>query len=291
MGLFGPKRIGLALGSGAARGLAHIGVLKALEAAGIVPDVITGTSMGAVVGSLYAACRTAAELERVALAYDIRELVSLADLTLHRGALLNGEKVEAFLAEHLPERFEDLCIPFACVSTDLARSERVVHREGALVPAVRASLSIPVVFKPVRDGDRLLVDGALTDPVPVSLARALGAELLVAVDVTGRGTVAPPVPGEHETGLLRDVRSVLKGDTLGRRGTSAVELAVASIETFEREVARPALHAADIVISPGVHEIRAYEFLSVETLIALGEQAGAAAVSEIRKQARLRPLA
>ena len=289
MGLFGPKRVGLALGAGAARGLAHIGVLKALEAEGIVPAVITGTSMGAVVGSLYAACRVAAQVERVALDYDMHTLVSLADLGLGRGALMDGDNVAQFLTEHLPATFEELSLPFGCVSTDLVRSEPVVHREGALVPAVRASLSIPVVFRPVHDGNRVLVDGALTDPIPVDLARSLGAQMVVAVDVTGLGTVAPPSPDEKDTGVLHDLRSVMKGKDLGRRGTSTVEVLAASVETYERQIARQSMRGADIVISPAVHEFRAYDFLAVETLIRLGEEAGAAAVAEIRKQARLRP--
>lgn len=288
MALFGPKRIGLALGAGAARGLAHIGVLKALEAAGIVPDVITGTSMGAVVGSLYAACGTAAQVERVALDYDMRGLVSLADLGLGRGALMDGDDVEAFLAEHLPATFDELGLPFGCVSTDLVRSEAVDYREGDLVRAVRASLSIPVVFKPVHDGERVLVDGALTDPVPVDLARRLGAQFVVAVDVTGKGTVAPPSPEEKETSVLHDVRSVMKGEDLGRRGTSTVEVLAASVETYERQIARRSIRGADLVISPEVHEFRAYDFLSAQALITLGEEAGAAAIAEIRKQARLR---
>lgn len=287
MGILRPKRIGLALGSGAARGLAHIGVLKALEEAGIRPSVITGTSMGAVVGSLYATYCSAAKLEEIAAAYDIRELLSLADVTLKRGAVLNGERVEAFLREHLPRRFEDLCIPFACVSTDLVRSQRVVHRAGGLVPAVRASLSIPVIFLPVRCEDRLLVDGALVDPVPVGLARDMGAEFVVAVDVTGHGTVDLPEPDEAETSIRKDIKAVLKGEGLRRRGVSAVEVAVASIETFEREVARPELESADLVISPGVHDYRAYEFLSAQTLIALGYEAGTEAVGRIRRKARV----
>lgn len=287
MPLLRPRRLGLALGSGAARGIAHVGVLKALEAAGIRPAVITGTSMGAVVGSLYATYCSAAKLEEIATAYDIRELLSLADVTLKRGAVLNGERVEAFLREHLPPRFEDLCIPFACVSTDLVRSQRVVHRSGGLVPAVRASLSIPVVFQPVRYEDRLLVDGALVDPVPVGLAREMGAEVVVAVDVTGHGTVDAPEPGEAESSIRKDIKAALRGEGLRRRGVSAVEVAVASIETFEREVARPELAQADIVISPGVHDYRAYEFLSAETLIALGEEAGREAVARIKRKARL----
>jgi predicted acylesterase/phospholipase RssA len=287
VGLFGPKRIGLALGSGSARGIAHVGVLKALAKAGISPDIVTGTSMGAVVGSLYAACRTPAELERIALDYDIRELISLADVSLRRGPVLNGEKIEEFLRAHLPADFSDLCLPFACVSTDLVTSGRVVHRDGDLVTAVRASLSIPVVFKPVRDGDRLLVDGFLTDPVPVELARELGAQIVVAVDVSGCGRVDPSLQSE-DVGLVREVRSALRGDGPHPRGTSRLDLAVASIETLERGLASRSLAEADVVISPGVHEYAAFEFLSAERLIELGEKAGAAASSEIRRKARVR---
>ncbi len=283
---FGPRKLGYALGSGSARGLAHIGVLKALEAAGVAPDVVTGTSMGAVIGSLYAAGHSVAEIERIALGFDVKSLISLADVTIRSGALLSGEKVEEFLAELLPASFADLRVPFGCVSTDLATGERVVHTSGDLVQAVRASLSVPVVFMPVRAGDALLVDGFLTDPVPVSLARELGAGYVVAVDVCGSGRLEPAADGGGDGGLLKDLRAALRGEAPRTRGVSGLEVAAATVEVLERTVAQPALADADLVISPEVHAFAGYEFLSAARLVELGEVAGAAHADAVRRHVR-----
>ncbi len=287
MSIFGgPKRLGLALGSGSARGLAHIGVIKALEQAGLRPDVVTGTSMGAVVGAMYAAGKTPEELEAIATSYDIKSLLALADVALQRGAVMAGEKVEAFLAEHLPERFEDLKLPFGCASTDLTTGHGVKHTAGDLRRAVRASLSIPVIFAPVTGDGHVLVDGFLTDPIPVALARQLGAEVVVAVDVCGSGTVTAD-DGQQDSGLVRDLIGVLRGEPRQRRrGTSGLEVLSASVEIMERHVAQNALRSADVVLSPDVHGFPGYDFVSAADIIAAGERAGRAAVKAIARKAR-----
>ncbi|MBC7266698.1 MAG: patatin-like phospholipase family protein [Coriobacteriia bacterium] len=288
MGLFGPKRLGIALGSGSARGLAHVGVLKALEAAGIRPDVVTGTSMGAVVGAMYAAGMPLEEMEALATAYDVKGLISLADIAWQRGAIIQGEKIEEFLAEHLPERFEDLKIPFGCASTDLVTGHGVKHTSGDLRRAVRASISIPVVFAPVTGDGHVLVDGYLTEPVPVLLARRLGAEVVVAVEVCGSGTVVPD-DGQRDAGVVRDLIAALRGEPRQRRrGTSALEVLSASSEILERHVALPALQQADVVISPDVHTYTGYDFLAAPDIIAAGERAGRTAARAIARKARLR---
>lgn len=282
----GPKRLGLALGSGSARGLAHVGVLKALEQTGLRPDVVTGTSMGAVVGAMYAAGKTPEELEAIATSYDIKSLLALADVALQRGAVMAGEKVEAFLAEHLPERFEDLTLPFGCASTDLTTGHGVKHTAGDLRRAVRASLSIPVLFAPVTGDGHVLVDGFLTDPIPVALARQLGAEVVVAVDVCGSGTVTAD-DGQQDSGLVRDLIGVLRGEPRQRRrGTSGLEVLSASVEIMERHVAQNALRSADVVLSPDVHGYPGYDFVSAPDIIAAGERAGRAAAKAIARKAR-----
>lgn len=287
MSIFGgPKRLGLALGSGSARGLAHIGVIKALEQAGLRPDVVTGTSMGAVVGAMYAAGKTPEELEAIATSFDVKSLLALADVALQRGAVMAGEKVEAFLAEHLPERFEDLTMPFGCASTDLTTGHGVKHTAGDLRRAVRASLSIPVIFAPVTGDGHVLVDGFLTDPIPVALARQLGAEVVVAVDVCGSGTVTAD-DGQQDSGLVRDLIGVLRGEPRQRRrGTSGLEVLSASVEIMERHVAQNALRSADVVLSPDVHGYPGYDFVSAADIIAAGERAGRAAVKAIARKAR-----
>ena len=155
--------------------------------------------------------------------------------------------------------------------------------------AVRASMSVPVVLVPVEDGERLLIDGFLTDPVPVALARSLGAEVVVAVDVSGSGRIERFERGAHDSvGPLKELRAALKGEGPRRRGLSSLDIAAATVEIMERQIAAPALADADVVISPDVHAFGGYEFLSAERIIALGQEAGECAVAEIRRKARLR---
>jgi NTE family protein len=175
-------KIGLALGAGGARGWAHVGVIRALGEAGIRPDVVCGTSMGSLVGAAYAA----GELERLeewALSLGWRDVFGLMDFTW-RGGLIRGKK----LFEYMRSRFglqdiSSLPMPYGAVATELATGREVWLREGHVLDAVRASIAIPGVFAPVlRDGE-LLVDGALVNPVPVSMCRALGADVVIAVDL------------------------------------------------------------------------------------------------------------
>jgi NTE family protein len=285
MKLFGRRTLGLALGSGSARGLAHIGVLKVLEAEGLRPDIITGTSMGAAIGSIYASGASPDDIAHAAMTFDTRGLLGLADVSLQRGAMLHGEHIEEFLRAHLPATFEELEIPFGCVATDLARSESVRMTSGDLVMAVRASMSVPLVFMPVRRANEVLVDGFLTEPVPIAFARDLGADVVVAVEVTGSGTVIIDGDGDS-AGLLRSLRSAMRGQSPRRTGISGFTLAAATLETLERSVTAAAVCDADVLISPAVHDVSAFEFLSAERIIAAGEAAATEAVARIRRKAR-----
>ncbi len=172
------------------------------------------------------------------------------------------------------------------MSTDLASGERVVHRRGDLVRAVRASLSVPVVFLPVRDGGRVLVDGFLTDPVPVGLARDLGANVVVAIDVCGAGRLMGAAEHDDPGGWLGDLRAALRGEGPRTRGTSSLEVAAATVEVMEHQLALISFAAADVVISPEVHEFAGYQFLSAARLVELGEAATRASVDEVRHVAR-----
>jgi NTE family protein len=179
----GTPRIGLALGSGSARGLAHIGVLRAIEEAGVRIDAIAGTSMGAFVGAMYAAGRLR-ELERGFSGLDWSGIAALLDPVFPRSGLIDGQKIGEFLRQHIDvPRIESLRIPFQAIATDLSSGEEVVLGQGDLVQAVRASIAVPGVFNPVRTNGRVLVDGGLVNPVPVSAVRAMGAGLVIAVDL------------------------------------------------------------------------------------------------------------
>lgn len=195
-------RIGLALGGGAARGWAHIGAIRVLEEAGIRPDVVTGTSIGAVIGAAAIAGKLD-PLEDFARSLTRRNVMGLIDPVFGSGGLIGGRRLVKLLKRDLGDvRIEDLDRAFLCVSTELGTGHEIWLRSGALVPALRASFALPGVFQPVQIGGRWLVDGALVNPVPVSSCRALGARVVIAVnlhsDIFGRGTTVvhamPPGP-------------------------------------------------------------------------------------------------
>lgn len=176
-------KIGIALGSGVARGWAHIGVLKALSRAGIEPDIVSGTSIGALVGGCHLAGKIE-PLEVFARSLNRRRLLSLVDFRFRSSGLIGDSKLEALMHEHLGDlNIEDLDREFVGVATELATGHEVWMREGSLVQAIRASYALPGVFAPVPVDNRWLIDGALVNPVPVSVARALGARLVIAVNL------------------------------------------------------------------------------------------------------------
>ena len=178
------QSVGLALGGGSARGWAHIGVIRALTEAGIDIDYVVGTSIGSVVGSVFAAGNIK-DLEEVAVRLDWKQIAYLFDVVLPKSGLIDGKKVAGFVQNNLRKtNIEELSIPFCAVSTDLNTGEEVVIREGDIIEAVRASISIPGIFTPVRNNGRVLVDGGLVNPVPVSVAREMGADFVIAVDLS-----------------------------------------------------------------------------------------------------------
>ena len=181
------EKIGYALGAGGARGLAHIGVLKVLEEHGIHPDVVAGTSMGAIVGALYSGGLTPGEIEKLALGLDWRKLVNLIDVTLPISGLLKGNRVVSLLRSIIGEMtFSQLKYDFASVATNIINGEQVVLRDGSLIEAIRASISIPGIFTPVAVAGRYLVDGGLINTVPVSVCRDMGADYVIGINVIPR---------------------------------------------------------------------------------------------------------
>jgi len=178
-------KIGLALSGGAARGLAHIGVLKALEEESIPIDIIAGTSAGAVVGACYAKERKAIALEEIALGVDWKKMAQLVDLNLillWKG-FVQGEKAKSFLSSLIGDiEFKDLEIPFAVVATDAQSMKEIIISEGSVIEAVRASISMPAILTPVKWDDRFLIDGGVVNPLPVDVVRNMGAEVTIAVN-------------------------------------------------------------------------------------------------------------
>jgi NTE family protein len=173
---------GLALGSGAARGFAHIGVLDALEECNIRIDLLAGTSIGALIGALYASGLPVSRLQEVASDLNWRKLAGMLGPSIPTSGLLDSRKVSRFIKELLPVKtFEELSIPLAVTTTDIESGELIVIRQGLLLPAILAAISFPGLFSPVRVGDRFLVDGGLCSPVPTDVVRQMGAEIIIGV--------------------------------------------------------------------------------------------------------------
>ncbi|PWR20459.1 patatin-like phospholipase family protein [Zavarzinia compransoris] len=202
-------RIGLALGSGVARGFAHIGVIRALTARGIAADVVAGTSIGALVGAAHAAGKLDA-LEDWALSLAKKKFWRYLDPRVSGGSLFGGQRLSDQLASHLGDlEIDDLALPFIAVATDLASGHEVWLRHGPVVEAVRASYALPGIFPPVERQGRWLVDGAMVNPVPISVCRALEARLVIAVNLNadsfGRARVTAPAPEAEE--VIRDIEA------------------------------------------------------------------------------------
>jgi NTE family protein len=247
--------IGLALGSGSARGWAHIGVVRALQEVGVVPDVVSGCSIGALVG---AACADGdlPKLESWVTSLTMRDVMGLVDVGFS-GGLLKGDKLMTFFERHFVEKdFSALQLPFGCVATELASGREVWLREGSVAAAVRASIAFPGLFQPVSRDGRLLVDGALVNPVPVSLCRALGAEVVIAVDL-GSDMVGSSLRKELATDEgdgQRWTKRLLASLGLGRNGDapSMTSVLATSLHIMQTRIARSRLagEPADVLIAP-----------------------------------------
>jgi NTE family protein len=211
------QRLGLALGGGAARGLAHVGVLKVLEEEDIRIDCIAGTSIGAFIGALYAAGVPVGKMEEILCDLDWRSLTRLVDPVLPTSGLLDGKKVARFMAELLPvSTFETLTIPLAITATDVESGEALVIRQGDLLTALRAATAFPGIFSPVPFGGRFLVDGGLCNPVPANVAYRMGAARVVGVCAipkivrkAGETSLPPARPGPSEKKGWHDLLSVV----------------------------------------------------------------------------------
>lgn len=253
-----PVKIGLALGGGAARGFAHIGVIKVLEAQGIVPDIIVGTSAGAVVGALYASGHNGFDLQKLAHKMDESKI---SDWSLPDRGVLKGEALQQFVNDAVAQRpLEKLKKPFAAVATDLNSGESILFRSGNTGMAVRASATVPGVFKPVSINGHEYVDGGLSSLIPVRGARSMGADVVIAVDISAR-------PGNQ---------------TL--RGT--LDILLQTFTIMGQNLARYELKEADIVIRPQVGNVGSTDFPARHDAILEGEKAAQSALPQIREAIR-----
>ncbi len=249
-----PPRIGLALGGGAARGFAHIGVIQVLEEAGIKPDLVVGTSAGSLVAALYAAGRPGAELARVALAMDES---AITDWSFPGRGLIRGEALARYVREQTGGRnIEQLPMPLGIVATDLDNGLPMLFQRGDVGMAVRASSAVPAVFQPVRIGSREYVDGGLVSPVPVRFARQMGAELVVAVDIS-----SPP-----------------DGNATG----DPFKMLLQTFAIMGKSINQLELKDADIVVRPALAGVSSADFTARKRAIDAGRAAGLAAMPALR---------
>jgi NTE family protein len=279
-------RVGLALGSGSARGWAHIGVIRALEQAGIRADLVCGTSIGALVGAAYAA----GELDRFeqwVLELGIKDVLGFMDVRFSSG-LFRGERLMGFLRRNWADRpIEELPMPFAAVATSLHNGMEIWLRQGSTLDALRASIALPGVFAPVLSEGMVLVDGGLVNPVPVSLARAMGADLVIAVDlgsdILGRHLRADP-PSEALAGgagdLIRKLQDNL-GALLPERPPnepampSLFEVVASSINIMQVQIARSRMAGdpPDVIVAPRLAHLRLLDFHRAREAIEEGHRA------------------
>jgi NTE family protein len=251
-------KIGLALGSGGARGLSLIGVIKALEEEGINIDYIAGSSIGAMVGGFYASGLTVLEIEKIANDTNWRLLFSLVDPHFRQG-LISGRKVRKFIEGCVDGiRIEDCAIPLAIAVTDLRTGEAVILKKGELAPAIRASISIPLVFKPVEIENRLLIDGGLSSPIPVETAKKMGADLVIAVDLDRYAPNKEMKPNFYQ-------------------------VAENSLNILRHHLTLGNIKNADLVIKPKTNGTRWHRFLKGKDLILAGEEATQEKMVQLKK--------
>lgn len=296
-------KIGLALGGGAARGWAHIGVIKALAEAGIKPDIIVGTSIGAVVGACYAGGHLDS-LETFARSLTRRRVFGYLDFNFAGTGLINGQRLCDQLDRHLGHlHIEDLDPRFTAVATEIGTGHEVWLSRGQVVDAVRASYALPGIFRPVKINGRWLFDGALVNPIPVSVCRAHGARYVIAVnlnfDVCGRGTIDPhfeheaaaepepePQPILGKNGIA--VRRLLQRQLFGK-GEAAPGISTVMVEAFnivQDRIARSRLAGdpPDAMINLRLSEIGLFDFHRADELIVRGEAAAKRHLEEMRRE-------
>ncbi len=261
--------IGLALGSGSARGWAHIGVLRGLMEVGIRPQVVVGSSIGALVGAAYV-CDFLDEFEDWVLDLSWREVLLLMDVTL-RGGFLKGDRLFRFFRERNRDcRIEDLATAFAAVATDLDTGKEVWLRSGSVLEAVRASAALPGLFKPVCHQEQWLIDGGLVNPVPVSVCQALGADLVIAVDlnahITGRPNRRQFNPGaiDLESGSKRFWRRKARMEAATAQGDApgVVSVMASAINIMQDRITRGRMAGTppDLLLTPRLEELGMFDY-------------------------------
>jgi len=259
------KKVGLALGGGAARGLAHIGVLAVLEEESIPIDMIAGTSMGAIVGAIYSKTRNIKLMHKLAVDFGSRKIRYFSDFTVPRTGLIKGRRIENELKFAIggSTTFRDLSIPFSCVAVDIDNGEEIVIQDGMVWEAVRASASVPVVFAIPKLQGRNLVDGGLMNPVPTKTVRNMGADFVISVNVLPYKAVSD------------------------NREPNIFTIMMKAFYILDSRFIEDSMRGADVIIQPDVTAIAFTDFQRAAECIEKGELATRRIISEIKDKLSL----
>lgn len=302
-------KFGLALGSGSARGMAHIGVIEALETHHIPIDIIAGTSIGALIGAIYASGVSIKKIKRIAMQVKKRAPLIIFNPTFPFSGLFSGKRIDEMLSKIALKNkdFSDLKIPFAAISTDLTSGAKVILNQGSVLKAVRASISIPGIFTPVKYQERYLVDGGIVDPVPVEVVKKMGADFIIAVSLSKKNPQPVIMMINQETGYLNEVSNTnliklslkelpklkdakkiaslvekevsslsqkITGVKKKFEGPHLIEIISKSLDIMEKEIASLRLRQADVVIIPyEIEKIGLFEFEKADQCIKAGKEA------------------
>ncbi len=259
-----PKKIGLALGGGAAKGLAHIGVIKELERAGIEISFISGTSMGALIGGFYAATKDIALIEKFFMKLRHKDIYPVFRMIRKKdGAIFKNHLMQELEKMIEGIKIDDCKIPFSAVATDVENGDEVIIKKGNLSEAIRASSAIPIVFPPVKTGGRLLMDGGLVNPIPANVARDMGADFVIAVDVSSRWL------NFEETDFFSP--------------TKIYAVMPYALSIIGHQLSRKILAGADVVIAPPVLGYKLFHFADAEEIIKKGASEARNKMHEIFK--------
>jgi NTE family protein len=306
MSSVGRPKLGIALGGGAARGWAHIGVLKTLVAAGLEPDIVAGTSIGAVAGACYITKRLDA-LEEFANTLTRRRVFGFLDFNFGGSGLITGQRLSTRLEHHFQQfQIEKLDRRFVAVATELGTGHEVWLNKGSLVNALKASFALPGIFRPVQINGRWLIDGALVNPIPVSVCRALGARIVIAVnlstDIFNKGAVihdyealAEPasaqedndLPGSNGRAAMHLLHRQIFGRNDGAPGMSAVMMDAVNITQDRIARSRLAGDPPDITLGPKLGDIGLFDFHRAGEAIAQGAKAAERHIEEIKHALRM----
>lgn len=291
-------KIAFALGSGAARALAHLGALKFLEEKEIKPDIITGTSMGAFLSALYATGLSIDEMINIACELNWRKLGGSLDVSLHHG-LIEGQKFEDFLSRMIPvDTFEECSCNLGLVSTNLTTGDKVYHSSGPLIPAIHASMSFPGILSPVVSGKDILMDGGLTEPIPYGIARKMGADRIIAMNVNPSSgstfkTIQEAKPFFHHpvqkhisAPLIENWLMMFKQNKAPEQTDNVFQIFYKSIVILQNNLADDAYKrykTLSIQICPLLKGIRLFDFYRAKEIIQQGYQCAQANWKNIQK--------